>query len=93
MNPKAKEEPELDVIEFYGLATEKLQAMRLKWNDEIVDVFDPEDREHPIVKMTATSRCMFAAFLQELKINPDFLNRNVNEGGRNALHLFGKAKS
>lgn len=34
-------EPELDVIEFYGLATEKLT---------------------------------------ELKINPDFLNRNVNEG-------------
>lgn len=38
---RAKEEPELDVIEFYGLVTEKLQ---------------------------------------ELKINPDFLNRNVNEG-------------
>ena len=37
--------------------------------------------------------CMFAALLQELKINPDFLNRNVNEGGRNALHLFGKPKS
>merc|ERR1712217_425916 len=34
-------EPELDVIEFYGMVTEKLQ---------------------------------------ELKINPDFLNRNVNEG-------------
>mmetsp|Transcript_82594 Transcript_82594/g.130596 ORF Transcript_82594/g.130596 Transcript_82594/m.130596 type:complete len:337 (-) Transcript_82594:24-1034(-) len=38
---RAREEPELDVIEFYGLVTEKLQ---------------------------------------ELKINPDFLNRNVNEG-------------
>jgi len=38
---RARKETELDVIEFYGLATEKLQ---------------------------------------ELKINPDFLNRNVNEG-------------
>lgn len=38
---RAKKEPELDVIEFYGLAGQKLQ---------------------------------------ELKINPDFLNRNVNEG-------------
>ncbi|CAE8585488.1 unnamed protein product, partial [Polarella glacialis] len=38
---RARKEPELDVIEFYGLVTEKLQ---------------------------------------ELKINPDFLNRNVNEG-------------
>ncbi|CAE7298589.1 ergic3 [Symbiodinium natans] len=37
----AREEPELDVIEFYGLVTQKLQ---------------------------------------DLKINPDFLNRNVNEG-------------
>lgn len=38
---RAREEPELDVIEFYGLVTQKLQ---------------------------------------DLKINPDFLNRNVNEG-------------
>ncbi|CAJ1375972.1 unnamed protein product [Effrenium voratum] len=38
---RAREEPELDVIEFYGFVTEKLT---------------------------------------ELKINPDFLNRNVNEG-------------
>ena len=38
---EAREEPELDVIEFYGLVTQKLQ---------------------------------------DLKINPDFLNRNVNEG-------------
>jgi len=38
---RARKEPEFDVIEFYGLATQKLQ---------------------------------------ELKINPDFLNRNVNEG-------------
>lgn len=38
---RARAEPELDVIEFYGLATKTLQ---------------------------------------ELKINPDFLNRNVNEG-------------
>jgi len=38
---RAREEPELDVIEFYGLITQKLE---------------------------------------ELKINPDFLNRSVNEG-------------
>eukprot|EP00931_Biecheleriopsis_adriatica_P072670 TRINITY_DN47097_c0_g1_i1.p1 TRINITY_DN47097_c0_g1~~TRINITY_DN47097_c0_g1_i1.p1 ORF type:complete len:344 (+),score=82.82 TRINITY_DN47097_c0_g1_i1:45-1076(+) len=38
---RARKEPELDVIEFYGFCTEKLQ---------------------------------------ELKVNPDFLNRNVNEG-------------
>mmetsp|Transcript_84761 Transcript_84761/g.243285 ORF Transcript_84761/g.243285 Transcript_84761/m.243285 type:complete len:389 (+) Transcript_84761:45-1211(+) len=38
---RSREEPELDVIEFYGLVTEKLT---------------------------------------QLKVNPDFLNRNVNEG-------------
>jgi len=38
---RAREEPELDVIEFYGFVTEKLE---------------------------------------QLKVNPDFLNRNVNEG-------------
>lgn len=38
---KARGDPELDVIEFYGLVTQKLE---------------------------------------ELKVNPDFLNRNVNEG-------------
>merc|ERR1712032_1166285 len=38
---RSREEPELDVIEFYGLVTEKLE---------------------------------------QLKVNPDFLNRNVNEG-------------
>ena len=64
MSSKAKEEPELDVIEFYGLVREKLQELlTLSWSSCTWQ----EMIENP----TCT---------EELKINPDFLNRNVNEG-------------